>query len=163
MKRQTSRPSRRALIASGVVTAGLALTTPTLGASLTPKRDVRGRDFAMTGIRRLRPVARLIGLLGMVLGEQAIEMAKRPVLLFPQASVEQSSNDDGWQRLHAGQLLIQCCFRRSPRWGRVPSFQFRGRAPLADAVTHASAGAGRSESRSARTVWRPGGSSGSSS
>jgi hypothetical protein len=59
MKQQTSRPSRRALIASGVVTAGLALTTPTLGASLTPKRDVRGRDFAMTGIRRLRPVARL--------------------------------------------------------------------------------------------------------
>ena len=36
MKQQTSGPSRRALIASGVATAGLALTTPAFGASLTP-------------------------------------------------------------------------------------------------------------------------------
>ena len=57
MKQQTSGPSRRALIASGVATAGLALTTPAFGASLTPKRDVRGRDFAMTGIRRFRSIA----------------------------------------------------------------------------------------------------------
>jgi hypothetical protein len=33
MKQQTSGPSRRALIASGVATAGLALTTPAFGAS----------------------------------------------------------------------------------------------------------------------------------
>jgi xanthosine utilization system XapX-like protein len=42
------------------------------------------------------PAARLIafiGLLGMVLGEEAIEMAKRQVSPFPKASVEQSSND----------------------------------------------------------------------
>jgi hypothetical protein len=32
MKQQTSGPSRRALIASGVATAGLALTTPAFGA-----------------------------------------------------------------------------------------------------------------------------------
>jgi hypothetical protein len=57
MKQQTSGPSRRELIASGVATAGLALTTPAFGASLTPKRDVCGRDFAMTGIRRFQPAA----------------------------------------------------------------------------------------------------------
>jgi XapX domain-containing protein len=39
------------------------------------------------------PLIALIGLLGMVLGEQAIEMAKRHVSPFPPASVEPSPND----------------------------------------------------------------------
>jgi XapX domain-containing protein len=39
------------------------------------------------------PLIALIGLLGMVLGEQAIEMARCHVSSWPQASIEQSSND----------------------------------------------------------------------
>jgi hypothetical protein len=57
MEQQTSGPSRLPLIASGLAMDGLALTTPALGASLTPKRDVRGRIFAKTGTRRLCPPA----------------------------------------------------------------------------------------------------------
>jgi XapX domain-containing protein len=38
------------------------------------------------------PLIALIGLLGMVLGEQAIEMAKRH-FAAPQASIEQSADD----------------------------------------------------------------------
>ena len=41
------------------------------------------------------PLIALIGLLGMVLGEQAIDMAKRHVSSFPQASVEQSNDAHG--------------------------------------------------------------------
>jgi XapX domain-containing protein len=53
-----------------------------------------GVTYGLVPVRS--PAARLIafiGLLGMVLGEEAIEMAKRQVSPFPQASVEQSSND----------------------------------------------------------------------
>jgi XapX domain-containing protein len=39
------------------------------------------------------PLIALIGLLGMVLGEQAIDMAKRHISSSPQASIEQSAND----------------------------------------------------------------------
>lgn len=39
------------------------------------------------------PLIALIGLLGMVMGEQAIDMAKRHVSPFPERSVEQSPND----------------------------------------------------------------------
>jgi XapX domain-containing protein len=39
------------------------------------------------------PLIALIGLLGMVLGEQAIEMAKRQISPSPQASIEQSADD----------------------------------------------------------------------
>jgi XapX domain-containing protein len=39
------------------------------------------------------PLIALIGLLGMVLGEHAIEMAKRHVSPFPKASIEQSTCD----------------------------------------------------------------------
>jgi XapX domain-containing protein len=41
------------------------------------------------------PLIALIGLLGMVLSEQAVEMAKRHVSSFPQASVEQSNDAHG--------------------------------------------------------------------
>ena len=37
------------------------------------------------------PLIALIGLLGMVLGEQAVEMAKRHASQFPQASIRQAS------------------------------------------------------------------------
>jgi XapX domain-containing protein len=39
------------------------------------------------------PLIALIGLLGMVLGEQAVEMAKRHVSPFPQASIGQRGSD----------------------------------------------------------------------
>ena len=39
------------------------------------------------------PVIALIGLLGMVLGEQAIDLAKRHVSLFPGGSIEQPPGD----------------------------------------------------------------------
>jgi XapX domain-containing protein len=39
------------------------------------------------------PLIALIGLLGMVLGEQAVEMAKRHVSPFPQASIGQPGSD----------------------------------------------------------------------
>jgi XapX domain-containing protein len=39
------------------------------------------------------PLIALIGLLGMVLGEQAIDVAKRHILPSPQASIEQSADD----------------------------------------------------------------------
>jgi XapX domain-containing protein len=39
------------------------------------------------------PLIALVGLLGMVLGEQAVEMAKRHVSPFPQASIEQPTGD----------------------------------------------------------------------
>jgi XapX domain-containing protein len=39
------------------------------------------------------PLIALIGLLGMVLGEQAIDMAKRHISPSPQASIEQSADD----------------------------------------------------------------------
>jgi XapX domain-containing protein len=39
------------------------------------------------------PLIALIGLLGMVLGEQAIDMAKRHISPFPRASIEQSARD----------------------------------------------------------------------
>ena len=39
------------------------------------------------------PLIALIGLLGMVLGEQAVEMAKRRVSPFPQSSIEQPRSD----------------------------------------------------------------------
>jgi XapX domain-containing protein len=39
------------------------------------------------------PLIALIGLLGIVLGEQAIDMAKRHISPSPQASIEQSAND----------------------------------------------------------------------
>jgi XapX domain-containing protein len=39
------------------------------------------------------PLIALIGLLGMVLGEQAIEMAKRHISPFSRDSVEQSADD----------------------------------------------------------------------
>ncbi len=39
------------------------------------------------------PLIALIGLLGMVMGEQAIDLAKRHVSPFLQASVEQPPND----------------------------------------------------------------------
>jgi hypothetical protein len=39
MKQQTSGPSRRALIASGVATAGLALTTPAFGVISYPQTE----------------------------------------------------------------------------------------------------------------------------
>ena len=38
------------------------------------------------------PLIALIGLLGMVLGEQAIDMAKRHVSPWPQTSIEQSTD-----------------------------------------------------------------------
>jgi XapX domain-containing protein len=38
------------------------------------------------------PLIALIGLLGMVLGEQAIGMAKRHISPFPRASIEQSTD-----------------------------------------------------------------------
>jgi XapX domain-containing protein len=44
------------------------------------------------------PLIALIGLLGMVLGEQAIEMARRHILPFPQVSIEQSPNAARGQR-----------------------------------------------------------------
>lgn len=39
------------------------------------------------------PLIALIGLLGMVLGEQAIDLARRHASPFPHASIEQSPND----------------------------------------------------------------------
>ncbi len=39
------------------------------------------------------PLIALIGLLGMVLGEQAIDLAKRHASPFPHASIEQPSSD----------------------------------------------------------------------
>jgi XapX domain-containing protein len=39
------------------------------------------------------PLIALIGLLGMVLGEQAIDMAKRHISPFPHASIERPSSD----------------------------------------------------------------------
>ena len=38
------------------------------------------------------PLIALIGLLGMVLGEQAIDMAKRHISPFPRASIEKSTD-----------------------------------------------------------------------
>jgi XapX domain-containing protein len=44
------------------------------------------------------PVIALIGLLGMVLGEQAIDLAKRHVSPFPQGSTEQPPSDADGRR-----------------------------------------------------------------
>jgi xanthosine utilization system XapX-like protein len=53
------------------------------------------RSWPYPGAIPAPPLIALIGLLGMVLGEQAIEMAKRHVSSFPQASVEQSNDAHG--------------------------------------------------------------------
>jgi len=51
-----------------------------------------GAAYGLVNVRSpAPPLIALIGLLGMVLGEQAIEMAKRHVSPFPQASIRQAS------------------------------------------------------------------------